>query len=131
MEMPNDAMAGERATKEVALARIRDEIDAIRASVDVLEQQLSRLAEDPSSRSERARPERYYHVLIEVYERGPHGISAEELGEVAREHGYDRRGLNGYFAGTRAPLRIDGGRVQLTLEGRRLVTQRLRTQASG
>lgn len=73
---------------------------------------------------------RYYGVLVEVYERGPHGIGAAEFDELAREHGYDRRGLNGCFAGLRAPLRLQDGRVRLTLAGQAAVIEHLSAQAA-
>jgi hypothetical protein len=122
--------AGAGSDTDSPLERIRGELAAIRASVDALERVLARLEEEPATRRPaRARSDRYYQLLIEVYERGPHGVSADELDELARHHGYDRRGLNGYFAGLRAPFRRDGGRIQLTLEGHRLVHDRLQHEA--
>lgn len=112
-----------------AVGRLRAELARARASLDAIESELAVLDDPPRSIPERARPERYYQLLIEVYERGPHGVSGEELGALARDHGYDRRGLNGYFAGRRAPFSREDGRVKLTLEGRRLVHERLRREA--
>lgn len=76
------------------------------------------------------RSARYYRVLTEVYEAGPHGVGAAEFDELAREHGYDRRGLNGCFAGMRAPLRLSDGRVRLTLAGQSAVIEHLYAQAA-
>jgi hypothetical protein len=69
-------------------------------------------------------------VLVAVYERGVHGVSSEELADLGRAHGYDRRGLGGYFAGARAPLRLVGGRVALTTEGARLVHEYLEREVA-
>jgi hypothetical protein len=126
------ARAGAGSPTDSPLERIRGELAAIRASLGALEHELARLEEEPAARRPvRARSDRYYQLLIEVYERGPHGVSADELDELARHHRYDRRGLNGYFAGLRAPFRRNGDRIQLTLEGHRLVHDRLEREATG
>ena len=114
------------------LGRIRAELEGIRAALAAIEREVARMEDEPPARApQRARSARYYRLLIEVYERGPHGVSTAELDELARHHGYDRRGLNGYFAGMRAPLRSQGGRVHLTLEGRQLVVERLQQESGG
>jgi hypothetical protein len=93
--------------------------------MDRLDAQLARLAEEDEAPPARRRPERYYLVLLAVYERGPHGASTADLATIGAECHYDRRGLGGYFAGKRAPLRSEGGRVRLTVEGDRLVREYL------
>ncbi len=113
------------------MVRIRAELDSIRKSLDALERELSRLDEPSRRAPSRTRSERYYQLLLEVFEHGPHGVSAEQLDELASRCGYDRRGLNGYFAGVRAPLHRNGTRIQLTLEGRRVVNERLHDEATG
>ena len=118
-------------TEAPSLGRVRAELDAIRKSLEALERELSRFDEPSPRAPSRARSERYYQLLLEVFEQGPHGVSAEQLDELASRCGYDRRGLNGYFAGVRAPLHRNGTRVQLTLEGRRLVNDRLHEDATG
>lgn len=118
-------------TEAPSLARVRAELDAIRKSLEALERELSRFDEPSPRAPSRTRSERYYQLLLEVFEQGPHGVSAEQLDELASRCGYDRRGLNGYFAGVRAPLQRDGTRIQLTLEGRRLVNERLHDEATG
>jgi hypothetical protein len=117
--------SGDHAGEDSPVVRIRGELDRIRASLDLVERDLDRLIESSPRVSARQRSDRYYRLLIEIYERGPHGVSTGELDELARRLGYDRRGLNGYFAGLRAPLRTQDGRAHLTLEGRDLVTDRL------
>lgn len=77
-------------------------------------------------RSSGPRPTRYYEVLVGVYEHGRHGIAAEAFAELASSHGYQRRGLNGFFTGGRAALRRIDGRTVLTAEGNRLVNEHLR-----
>ncbi len=122
-EVDGSAVAG-------SLTRIRSELASMRTALAQIERELASIEEPPSRAPARIRSARYYEVLVEVYERGPHGVSGEQLDELAKSHGYDRRGLNGYFAGVRAPLRRHSGRVHLTLEGRRLVNEWLHNQAA-
>jgi len=112
---------------------IRAELRTLRAALTQIEQAVDRLPQRKvkSHRGERHRPERYYRVLVSVYERGGrHGIAVDALGAIGGEHGYDRRGLGGFFAGTRAPLQQVDGRVRLTAEGLRLVDRYLHELAS-
>ncbi|GAB2579332.1 hypothetical protein [Microlunatus antarcticus] len=60
---------------------------------------------EPGSITSVRRPERYYQLLVDVYERGRHGVPAEVFAALGRERGYDARGLGGFFVGGRAPLR--------------------------
>lgn len=110
------------------VARIRTQIAQIRSALTQIDAELSRLGELPARARDHRRAGRYYALLVEIYERGPHGVSSEEFDQLARAFGYDRRGLNGYFAGLRAPLRASEHRVHLTLEGRRLVQEHLRLE---
>ncbi len=119
----------EREAASEAATAIRAELAALRASLARIEGELDRLPQQPPrpSTAERERPERYFRVLVSVYERGGrHGLAGDELGAIGAEQGYDRRGLGGFFAGTRAPLRLLEGRVRLTPEGLRLVDRYLR-----
>lgn len=104
----------------------------MRAGLDRIEADLRRLEASGRTGSgpERPRPDRYYEVLVGVYEHGRHGIDRESLAALAARHGYDRRGLNGYFTGSRAALMRRGDRVVLTAEGQRLVDLHLRKVAS-
>jgi hypothetical protein len=107
---------------------IRAELRKLRASIARIEQELDRRPRPhaPRQGAERERPARYFGVLVSIYERGGRpGIAADELGAIGAEHGYDRRGLGGFFAGERAPLRLVEGRVRLTPEGLRLVDRHL------
>ena len=111
-----------------AAAAIRAELRRLRTSLSRLEEAVDKLPETRrrSRAAERPRPARYYRVLVSVYERGGRqGIAAGDLGAVGAEGGYDRRGLGGFFAGTRAPLQLVDGRVRLTAEGLRLVDRYL------
>ncbi|WP_299960174.1 hypothetical protein [uncultured Modestobacter sp.] len=74
----------------------------------------------------RTRPDRYYRLLVDVYEHGRHGLPAAQFAPLGRALGYDARGLGGFFVGTRAPLRRGDERVVLTAEGHRLVEEYLR-----
>jgi hypothetical protein len=112
-------------TRAASILALRTELWRVREGLDRLDAQLARLAEDDEAPAGRLRPERYYLVLLAVYERGPHGASTDELATIGARCDYDRRGLGGYFAGKRAPLRSEGGRVRLTVEGNRLVREYL------
>ena len=48
-------------------------------------------------------------------------VSPTELSRLARENGYDPRGLGGYYTGDNASLRHDGDRRLLTAAGRRYI----------
>jgi hypothetical protein len=123
------APSGEAEDVRAAAAAIRAELRKLRASLARIEETVDSLPGRERRRGrpgERSRPERYYRVLVGVYERGGrHGITAEELGAVGGEHGYDRRGLGGFFAGAQAPLRLAEGHARLTPEGLRLVDRYL------
>lgn len=97
---------------------MREGLDAIGSALQSLDRQ-------PRT-TERTRPTRFYDVLVGVYEHGVHGIDDDALTALATTHGYQRRGLNGYFTGTRAALRRSEGRVVLTPEGQRLLDAHLR-----
>lgn len=106
-----------------AAAAIRAELRGLRSALARVEEAVERLPQRPVRRvAERERPARYFRVLVSVYEHGGrHGITSEALGEIGAANGYDPRGLGGFFAGVRAPLRRVDGRVRLTAEGLRLV----------
>lgn len=112
-------------TDAAALAAIRGEIARMREGLNHIENALQRVDGRQRS-SERARPTRFYEVLVGVYEHGIHGIDDDALTELGIQHGYQRRGLNGFFTGARAALRRAGGRVVLTPEGHRLLESHLR-----
>lgn len=110
-----------------ALASIRTELARVRSSVSRIERGLNDLeASERASASARRRPERYLRVLVDVYERGGrHGVDPSEWAAIGSRHGYDPRGLGGFFTGGRAPLRTVDGRVLLTASGERLVDEYL------
>jgi len=47
--------------------------------------------------------------------------SAEEWGRLGRQHGYDPRGLGGFFAGSQPVMASEGDRRRLTSDGRRFI----------
>lgn len=109
-----------------ALAAARAELARLREGMDRLETALAQLGAD-SAPSTRVRPDRYYRLLVDVYERGRYGVPVAQFASLGRARGYDARGLGGFFVGTRAPLRRGEERVQLTTEGHRLVEGYLRS----
>ena len=106
-----------------AIASIRAELARLRSGLVRVEESLDAIeAGKPEPIAPRERPERYLRVLVDVYERGgQHGVDGEGLAAIGQAHGYDRRGLGGFFTGRRAPLRRLDDRVTLTLDGQRLV----------
>jgi hypothetical protein len=105
------------------VALIRTELGRLRSSILRIEQELGEL-EDARQETvaRRDRPERYLQVLVEVYEHGgQHGVDADGLASIGARHGYDRRGLGGFFTGARAPLRRTDGRIRLTAHGEELM----------
>jgi len=108
-----------------ALATIRGQVARMREGLDGIESALQSF-ERQQRNTERERPARFYDVLVGVYEHGFFGIDDAALAELAGEHGYQRRGLNGFFTGARAALRRSEGRVVLTAEGHRLLDGYLR-----
>lgn len=115
---------------ENVLAALRAELGRLRDGLERVEENLGRLErEEPQSRA-RARPERYYEVLLDLYEHGRHGLDAEAFGRLGEVRGYDARGLGGFFVGSRAPLRRVERRVVLTPEGHRLLDEHLGRRAT-
>ena len=51
-------------------------------------------------------------------------MSAEEFRELARRHGYDPRGIGGFFSGANFTMSRAGGAVELTPQGRRVIQYR-------
>jgi hypothetical protein len=115
-----------------ALATIRTELARVRSSVSRIERGLNDLeASERALTTLRRRPERYLRVLVDVYERGGrHGVDADEWAAIGQRHGYDRRGLGGFFTGARAPLRRTDDHVVLTVHGERLVDDYLASRAT-
>ncbi|HEY2715407.1 MAG TPA: hypothetical protein VGI73_04225 [Solirubrobacterales bacterium] len=111
-----------------ALAGIRGELEKLRAGIAAIEGRLAAVEQEEAQAPAKERPRRYYEVLVAVYERGGRkGLDADAFGAVGKEHGYDRRGLGGFFTGSRAPLRRQDGRVTLSVQGERLVDSYLVT----
>jgi hypothetical protein len=105
-----------------ALAAIRAELARVRSSVSRIERDLNELEVTEHDSATRRRSERYLRVLVDVYERGGrHGVDPQEWSAIGGRHGYDRRGLGGFFTGGKAALRRVDGRVLLTAHGERLV----------
>lgn len=104
------------------------EVARLRLGLDRLEAALSAMAGGGGAAgpAARARPERYYRLLVDVYEWGRHGVPGEAFAGLGRARGYDARGLGGFFVGARAPLRRQDEQVRLTVEGHRLVGEFLR-----
>ena len=105
------------------VALIRTELGRLRSGIMRIEQELGKLEEAHQQTAvRRDRPERYLRVLVEVYERGgQHGVDADGLASIGARHGYDRRGLGGFFTGARAPLRRTDERIRLTVHGEELM----------
>lgn len=105
-----------------AIAAIRDELESVRAGLRRIEAQVGVLEQQEPQAQVKERPRRYYEVLAAVYDRGGRrGVDAEAFGRVGELHGYDRRGLGGFFTGVRAPLRRHEDRVTLSAYGERLL----------
>jgi hypothetical protein len=105
------------------VASIRAELGRLRSSILRIERELDALENSQQQTAvRRDRPERYLRVLVEVYEHGGHhGVDADGLASIGARHGYDRRGLGGFFTGARAPLRRTDGRARLTAYGEELM----------
>lgn len=117
-DRPGDLLTG----PHQALAAIRTELARVRSSVSRIERELNELEATERDSAARRRPERYLRVLVDVYERGGrHGVDPQEWSAIGSRHGYDRRGLGGFFTGAKAALRRVDDRVLLTAHGERLV----------
>lgn len=117
---------GHRAPRLSAVLTARSEVARLRQSLDRVESALAGLdAAAATSAGRTNRPDRYFRLLIDVYERGRHGVEPTTFSDLGRARGYDARGLGGFFVGHRAPLRRSSERVTLTPEGLRLLDEYL------
>ena len=107
---------------------MRAELRRVQARLVRIDADLAQLERAEPTAAARPRAERYYQLLLSIYEHGRHGVDAERLGRLGAVFDYDRRGLGGFFAGRRAPLRRTGDRVQLTPEGERVLERHLEDQ---
>lgn len=125
MPRPSTSAPGEDPQHAVAI--VRNEVARIRSALGRIERGLTDLeASEPASARTRPRSDRYLQVLVDVYERGGrHGVSPDQWATIGSRHGYDRRGLGGFFTGSRAPLRRSDDRVALTTYGERLIDEYL------
>jgi hypothetical protein len=119
--LPSGAGAVSQRSEGNVTAVLRIEVARLRDGLDRVESALGRLDAATAGARARARPERYYQLLIDVYECGRHGADSATFASLGRRQGYDARGLGGFFVGSRAPLRRAERRVRLTLEGHRLL----------
>lgn len=114
-------------TDELGTDGVRAELANLRRGLDRVEAALAQTGvSSQASVTTRSRPERYYRLLVDVYERGRHGLDGTTFASLGRNRGYDARGLGGFFVGSRAPLLRRRERVVLTPEGHQLVDRYLR-----
>jgi hypothetical protein len=116
------AASRRRRGEEHLIAGLRAEIARLRDGLERVDETLVSLERERAAPGARKRPDRYYEVLLDVYERGRHGADGDTFGQLGRRRGYDARGLGGFFVGSRAPLRREDGRVVLTGEGHRVLS---------
>lgn len=116
--------AGLPRNEDNLMATARLQVTRLRAGLEDLEATLDRLSVAPGRASQaRRRPDRYFQLLVDVYEWGRHGVAGDGFAELGRARGYDARGLGGFFVGALAPLLRQDQRVVLTVEGHRLVRE--------
>ena len=123
---PPAAAAEPSGTPDIAM--MRAELRRVQTRLARIDADLAQLQRAEPATASRPRAERYYQLLLSIYEHGRHGVDAAQLGELGAAYQYDRRGLGGFFAGRRAPLRMSGDRVHLTPEGERLLERHLQDQ---
>jgi hypothetical protein len=116
---PPAAAAEPSGTPDIAM--MRAELRRVQTRLARIDADLAQLQRTEPTSPSRPRAERYYQLLLAIYEHGRHGVDAAQLGTLGATYDYDRRGLGGFFAGRRAPLRMTGERVHLTPEGERLL----------
>lgn len=121
------AISGDQ-DREAIIAGIRQELAAIHDAVEFVERDLDRLEKTRPQRPDPSRPDRYFELLVGVYEHGRHGIAPLAMTRLAESLGYDRRGLNGFLSGARATLRRHGDRFVLSPEGERMAIEYLRRE---
>jgi len=125
---PPTAAAEPTGTPDIAM--MRAELRRVQTRLARIDADLAQLERTEPTTTTRPRADRYYNLLLSIYEHGRHGVDSPRLGELGAAYDYDRRGLGGFFAGRRAPLRMNGDRVQLTPEGERLLERRLQDRTS-
>ncbi len=112
------------------IAMMRAELRRVQTRLARIDADLAQLQRTEPASTSRPRAERYYQLLLSIYEHGRHGVDTAQLGVLGATYDYDRRGLGGFFAGRRAPLRMTGERVHLTPEGERLLERHLQDHTS-
>lgn len=107
---------------DAQMARLRrsyDEIGSVLREMGVLDP----LGEAPSP----ADPQwlrdigKQWRLLRALAEEHDGDVGADEWSRLGREHGYDPRGLGGFFAGSRPLMGRQGERRVLTTHGRRFI----------
>ncbi len=126
---PPPPTAAAEPTGSPDIAMMRAELRRVQTRLARIDADLAQLQRTEPPSTSRPRAERYYQLLLSIYEHGRHGVDAAQLGVLGATYDYDRRGLGGFFAGRRAPLRMTGERVHLTPEGERLLERHLQDQA--
>ena len=104
----------------------RRAIHGARAALDRAEARLDRDSRGalpsgpvpPSGEEETYR--RWWSLLADVEARGG-SMSADAFRELAQAHGYDPRGVGGFFSGPNSTMSRDGDTVEITPRGRREV----------
>lgn len=123
---PSTAAAEPTGTPDIAM--MRAELRRVQTRLARIDADLAQLQRAEPAAASRPRAERYYQLLLAIYEHGRHGVDATQLGQLGATYDYDRRGLGGFFAGRRAPLRMNADRVHLSPEGERLLERHLHDQ---
>ena len=97
------------------LRRAHSEITTVLAELGVLDD-----AGQPAEPRQHADQSRRWRLLNAVAQRGGR-VGASEWSRLGRTHGYDPRGLGGFFRGAQPVMEHDGHRRILTASGHRFV----------
>lgn len=100
----------------VRLKRIYSEMGDLLVELDLLEPAKAPL--DPQWMRDTARQ---WSLLNAVLELNNGDLAAEQWSRLGRQHGYDPRGLGGFFQGSQPLMASQGKRRVLTTHGRRFI----------
>lgn len=100
------------------LKRIHTELGELLVELGISEPGKAKAPVDPQWMRDTARQ---WGLLNAVAEQNDGDLAAEQWSRLGRQHGYDPRGLGGFFQGSQPLMATQGERRVITTHGRRFI----------